>query len=339
MNLSLDPAKRFLIACALASISLVLIMVSLNFFIDRYYVFHPQDGVFEEILEPNTRVLKATYLARHCSEFDAMIMGSSRDVAYRTADVDSVFAVHSYNYSVASGNLRDILGRLEWLAGLGCMPARIFLPVSIDSLKLPSHGNDLLRKEYPGIVGAAAYRREFILSYIGTDAVLSNLRKLFELLGKDRQARFRYDMKTGDVAYLWQRDFPIRACPEETFAADADTRQLFVDYLLAIRTLAREHSAEITLIWNPIPLDEQLAFAADGRALLEQLSGSFSEIYRLPLSDPRLRDNANYHDHGHFKAGLGAAVLRSAVRGQSPGSLAAELQAAALACENQERLF
>ena len=54
-----------------------LALLAVNYFVDRYSVFHPRDGVFEEFLEPNTRVLKAEYLAANCSKFDAMVVGSS----------------------------------------------------------------------------------------------------------------------------------------------------------------------------------------------------------------------------------------------------------------------
>ena len=152
LNRKQDKSTRFLRVFVLSVIVFAVLLISVNYFTDRYYVFHPQEGVFEEFLEPNTRVLKARYLERHCSEFDAILMGSSRDVGYRTADIDTAFGVNSYNFAVAAGNLRGVLARLEWLASMNCVPGRIFLPISPDRLRLPARPDDLLRKEYPDIV-------------------------------------------------------------------------------------------------------------------------------------------------------------------------------------------
>lgn len=95
LNRIQDKSARFLRIFVLSVVAFAVLLISLNYFTDRYYVFHPQEGIFEEFLEPNTRVLKARYLQRHCSEFDAILMGSSRDVGYRTTDIDTAFGVNS----------------------------------------------------------------------------------------------------------------------------------------------------------------------------------------------------------------------------------------------------
>ena len=254
LNRIQDKSARFLRVFVLSVIVFAALLISLNYFTDRYYVFHSQEGVFEEFLEPNTRVLKARYLKRHCNRFDAILMGSSRDVGYRTTDIDTAFGVNSYNYGVAAGNLRGVLARLEWLASMNCVPRRIFLPISPDRLRLPARPDDLLRKEYPDIVDEKKYRREFIMSYIGADAFISNVRKLIRYAGKEPEAKFSYDMSKGDVYYLWNHPFPVSECVFEANLADRETIETFVLYLSRIRTLAMENDTEITLILNPQPI-------------------------------------------------------------------------------------
>jgi hypothetical protein len=336
MNTQHDQAGKFLKIACLTALGFGLLMVSSNYLVDRYYVFHPQEGVFEEFLEPNTRVLKAHFLAEHCQDFNAIIMGSSRDVAYQTAAVNGRFDVNSYNYAVASGNLRGTLARLQWLANQGCLPQRIFLPISIDRLHLPPLSNDLLRKEFPGITPGDTYKREFLLSYLGSDALISNLRKLSKSLrGKDA-ARFRYDLSTGDVNYLWDRDVQLSNCPHTSMSTDALVIQTFAEYLEKIRSLADTHDATITLIWNPISIADQLAHIADAKVLLQSISASFSRIYRLPLQDPRLSSSSHFHDPGHFKTELGTAVLSSEDNEVSLDELISELEQRAQMCGRQE---
>jgi hypothetical protein len=328
MNETGGKAGRFLVNFTLAAIGSAVLFLSVNYFTDRYYVFHPRDDVFEEILEPNTRVLKARYLERHCADFNAIIMGSSRDVAYNTEDVNRVFGVNAYNFAVASGHLRGILARLEWLGRMDCLPERVFLPFSIDRLRLPQNANDLLRKEYPGIIGTKAYAREFLLSYIGADAFVSNLRRLLRRLRKDDSPKFRYDMGSGDVHYLWDREVSIQACAGKALQANEDTIRLFAEFLLAIQSLVARHGSELTLIWNPLPLPDQLSRLEDARALFAQLGDAFDAIYRLPLSHPGLLSSDHYHDPGHFKRELGAAVIESGAHRISPGALLLEMESA-----------
>ncbi len=337
MNTEQEKAGKFLQIAVLAAFGFGLFMVCTNYFIDRYYVFHPQEGVFEEILEPNTRVLKARYLEEHCQDFNAIVMGSSRDVAYHTKEINEQFGVNTYNFAVASGNLRGILARLQWLKNRDCLPGRIFLPISIDRLHLPLVSNDLLRKEFPGITPGKSYRREFLLSYLGSDALISNLRKFGKrVLNKD-EIKFRYDMATGDVSYLWDREVQMTACPQVPVTTDPQVIRVYVDHLEKIRALAEANGAVITLIWNPIAISDQLTHVEDARVLLETISGSFNRIYRLPLHDPRLRSSSHFHDPGHFKTELGTAVTASGDNEVSLGNLSKELEQAAQNCERPER--
>ena len=327
-----SASRKFLHLMLAVIIGFSLVLLAVNYSVDRYSVFHPRNGVFDDFLEPNTRVLKAEYLAANCSKFDAMVVGSSRAAAYHTADFSQVFGVNAYNFGVATGSLPGILERLEWLASLDCMPRRIFLPLSIDRLHFPNRPNDLLRKEYPDIVGTPAYRREFLLSYLGTDAFFSNVRKLLEQLLKQPEPRLRYDMSSGDVDYLWDRELEFSACPEAPVSTDPVIIREFVSYLEQIDALTDEHGAELILLWNPIPRAAQVAHLEDAKRLFADIEGFSSVIFRLPPSDSRLIDGRHYHDKGHFKPGLAAAVFNAADHQVSHAQLLEELQHAADRC-------
>ena len=319
----------FFTSCLVISV----LLVGVNYGVDRYGVFHAPEGSFSETLEPNTRFLKAAYLDKACSEHNAMIMGSSRDVGYLTSEVDRVFGVKAYNYGVAAGNLRGILPRLEWLESKGCFPSHIFLPLSLDKLRLPQRPDDLLRKEHPDIVDRPGYRREFLLSYIGTDAFVSNARKLIRQLRGKSDSKFLYNLPTGDVTYLWDREFEIGTCLDRNDSAEPPVIREFIEFLFAIESLADRNGATLTLFLNPQPLGFQLAYVTDAALLFDQMADRFDSIYRLPLSDPRLIDSSSYHDRGHFKHELGTAVISDRSNQVSLDQLLVELKQAALACE------
>ena len=327
-----SEARLFLRILWAVAAGALLLMLAVNYFSDRYYVFHPRGDAFTEVLEPNTRVLKAAVLEKRCASFDTVIMGSSRAAVYRTADLDRAFGSRAFNFGVATGSLPDILDRLEWLDELGCMPRRIVLPLSIDRLRFTDRPNDLLRKEYPAIVGEGAYRREFLLSYLGIDAFFSNLRALWEKRVKRPPARFQYNLASGDVEYLWDRNLEFPPCPDEEMRTDPVTLDRYADYLARIRDLAVARGSELVLFWNPIPLAGQLAHVDDARALFDRIGGFTKEIYRVPLDDPRLTDGSAFHDKGHFKPELAASVYEDSENRVSPAHLLDELAAARSAC-------
>ena len=330
-----QDTRKFLKVLILSTLGACLLLVSVNYSIDRYYVFHPQEEPFLEFLEPNMRALKTNVLKTHCAQFDAVIFGSSRAAAIRTGDVNRAFGVTAYNFGVATGNLPDVLARLEWLNAMSCMPQTVILPLSIDRLHFTGRPNDLLRKEHPAIVGDPAYRREFLLSYLGVDAFFSNLGKLTDQLMGRPEPRFRYAPRSGDVDYLWDRKLELRICPEATSRTDAVTIGHYVDYLERIGSLVRGSGSQLVLVWNPIPVMDQLAHLDDARALFGQFGGAEQMIYRLPPEDARLHDSSQYHDLGHYKPGLAAAVFTERAHHVPLRQLLNELQTLQNQCDAQ----
>lgn len=304
-----QATRKFLKVLILSVIGTFLLLVSINYTVDRYYVFHPQDEPFTEFLEPNMRVLKANYLEKHCAQFDAVIFGSSRAAAISTVDTNRTLGVTAYNFGVATGSLPGVLARLEWLDGMDCMPRTIILPISIDRLHFTERPNDLLRKEHPAIVGDPAYSREFLLSYLGVDAFFSNLKKVMGQMTGQPEPRFRYDPRSGDVDYLWDRELDLLACPGSASRTDGVTIGRYVDYLQRIDSLVSESGSRLVLLWNPIPVMDQLAHLDDARELLSRFDGAEHLLYRLPPDEGKLFDGNWYHDLGHYKPELAAAVL------------------------------
>jgi hypothetical protein len=327
--------RTFFRVFGLTSAGLLLMILGVNYVADRYYVFHPQTEPFTEYQEPNTRVIKANYLAQNCDRFDAVILGSSRAAAIDTGDFNSVFGTHVYNFGVASGSLPGMLARLEWLDALNCMPELVLLPISIDRLRFTERPNDLLRKEHPAIAGGDAYQREFLLSYLGVDAFFSNLDKLLERLFRRPQPRFAYDPRSGDVDYLWDREVSLSSCPERPVNTDTFSIGRYLDYLKRIETLVLGRGSKMVLLWNPIPIADQLAHLDDAQAILESFDHEGRVIYRLPPSSESLVESGSYHDPGHYKPALTAAVFATKDNAVSFGQLLDELKTLRSQCEEE----
>ena len=154
-----------------------------------------------------------------------------------------------------------------------------------------------------------AYEREFFLSYLGVDAFFSNLRKLLERIFRRPGSRFRYDPRSGDVDYLWDRELKLSACSGNAVVTNDVIIWRYIEYLKRIDALVHERGSELVLLWNPIPVEDQLAHLRDAGELFIQFGGVEKMMFRLPPGDERLLDGSQYHDPGHFKPELVAAIL------------------------------
>jgi hypothetical protein len=232
--------------------------------------------------------------------------------------------------------LPDILARLEWLDAIGCMPQTVVLPISIDRLHFTERPNDLLRKEHPAIVGDPAYNREYLLSYLGVDAFFSNLKKVMDQLISHPQPRFRYDPRSGNVEYLWDRELELSPCPDLPSQTDPVTIGRFVEYLQRIDSFVLNSGSRLVLLWNPIPIMDQLAHLEDARELFSRLGGAEQMLYRLPPDDGKLSDDSRYyHDRGHYKPELAAAVFAHPQNRVPFRQLLNELQTLQNQCDSQ----
>ena len=76
------------------------------------------------------------------------------------------------------------------------------------------------------------------------------------------------------------------------------------DRLIKIKKFAKKKGSQTVLIWNPMPLNQQIKDLDKTEILLKNLSHNFQNLYRLPLNEEKLWDNAHYHDPTHFKSSI-----------------------------------
>jgi len=286
----------------------------LNYFADCFSVFHDKPINFETNFEPNTRFIKTQFLKNNCSNFNAIIFGNSRSAGFTTEDINEQFEAKSYNYCVSGETPLGILQKLKWLQHINCMPNTIFLPISIDRTQLIDYTKQsrLLRLEHPYISNQENnffYRKNFLLSMASSKFNLLYIAS--QLTGK--KTKLSYNFSTGDVTYLWDKKFNIKDCQNENRALSEQTIIDFAKVLTEIKQFANQHNSKVILAWTPQPISDQLAYDTRTLDLLfHSLSPYYQFIYRIPLSDARLKNNYFFHDPSHFKPELGKNVFQPA---------------------------
>lgn len=292
------------------TVALTAACVIAAFLIDPYRVFSPVEYDYQTSFEPNTRYIKAEFLSGNCRKFDSFILGSSRVIGYKTADIDRAFGVHSYNFGVSDDTFTGVLQKLKWLKSKNCFPKVVLLEVSLDRLQLTdfSKAEDLLRHEHPELTGEP--KTEFYKKYLVSFAAIESIFKKFESDGKKDAHRVIFNFAKGDTIHFWDDDFEINSCggnmpiPEEKIAA-------FISEFKKIADLIDSEGARSVLLWNPQPISVQMKYSQESVELLLSSLARHSEfIQRVPLTDNRLYSSANYRDISHFNDMLGREVLR-----------------------------
>ena len=123
-------------------------------------------------------------------------------------------------------------------------------------------------------------------------------------------------MSSGDVFYLWDFEFPISKCPKNyrTPPGEIEPGYIFQPAKVAarltkIKKFAEEKGSQTVLLWNSLHPDQQIKDLDKTEILLKNLSHNFQNLYRLPLNEEKLRDNAHYHDPAHFKSSIAKEVI------------------------------
>ncbi len=286
-------------------------IIALNYFVDRFEIYSPSTPYIETKVTPNERALKFSAFSKNSTHFDAIVFGSSRSSIYHTRIFKELFNLNTFNFGVSSESYHGCLRKLRWAIHNNCPLKTIFLPISADELSymidysLPPY--TLRRMDPPEIVEFKNYKTTFNRIYLlSVPATLGNLNYMF--FERQNSIRLKYTTATGDIDHLWDEQFKIKECPDQELYKNESLISKMIGLLKNISQAAENEGISVVLIWNPLPIDQQLR----SRQILDVLNNIKSQypfIQRIPLNDKRLRDSDYYHDPGHFKRSLAMDAL------------------------------
>ncbi len=294
--------------------------VLFNYFVDSLSIFHQRTEPFESHSDVNERFLKSLYLEEYCTEINTLIFGDSRTAGYVTDDIEKRFEnSRVYNYGVQADTLIGIYQKLKWLAGNECLPERIIIPISINSLKLHDYADDtrLLMQENPAILerdgmGFKYWSRQLTTfkKYLFSSSIFIKNIKYINNHIVNREYHLKFFPSTGDIYYYF--DYPCRKIHNKfgTVKINYDKIDSFVNKIRSIYDYADSFGIQVILLWNPQLYDVQMSYELDSSIyLLMELSKISSSINRVPLDDRRLKNINYYHDCSHFKKKLGKSIF------------------------------
>ena len=286
-------------------------IIAMNYFADRFRIYHNNAKLITSNHTVNERALKFYSYAKNCQKFNAIIFGNSRSPLYNTELIRELYDLNAFNFGASAESLHGTLRKLQWAIDNKCPLKTIFLPLNADELSymidysLPPY--TLRRMDPPELVDTPGYAQTFNRIYlISTSVTLANLKYLF--MERKKKTRLRYWTETGDTDYLWNDEFDISSCPKKLLIKEESLIPQTIHLLKKIFRMASKTGIKIVLIWNPITIEKQLS-STQILTVLKGIRTEFPYIQRIPLRDRRLYNSRYYHDVWHFNSTLARQVL------------------------------
>ncbi|MFV8819969.1 hypothetical protein [Haliea sp. E17] len=316
----------FLLTALLVAAALLLATAWFNYRADRWGIFAADYQTFNGMARPNRHWLKTRFLATTDSDYDCLIMGSSR-----VGSLDPRRAPgHCYNFWHSGGLPANHLQALRTLIDSGVTLKRVYL--GLDDISWFWNPEDnrshYLRRGYP-----VDWQDRFagMVFYLFTPMTLDDLGNALGSVPKQVQPEVILD-----TAKDWER---IDAESREMFAAPVaqDKRFRGINATLSARMsgsgyrgeaaaaevaafleLARAHGIEVTLFFNPLHyktyLTRDYPYVLDFKRRIAALQGfhDFTGLNRYSS------DNRYWKEASHYTSLVGETMLDVMVDGAAP---------------------
>ncbi len=287
--------RTFVLAAAAAAVCLI----SANMVVDPYGILHAAVG--QRTFQPNSRIHKLEFLARHCVDYDAYFVGDSRAQILTGQDLKNAGGRRFYNMAAPRDEVTSIVPRLKFIIGAGCHISTIIAGESID---IASDGKDasLLNAESTLISGASR-SATFGKFFFSSQPLIDYFGQM--LFGSPYHFLYYPD---GHVEYLWRMKSPAdllgSACRPPRLS-EVEKRLLFLK-LPAYRELADlsvQHNFKAIVWITPFNNWKQHAFDDP------EVQRFFSQLRSIPhlsvvdadRSSPMLGDFTLWTDCLHFR--------------------------------------
>lgn len=305
--------SRYLLTLLSVAALTLLSAVIVSLVVDPYRIIHPLVGSFS--FEPNARVGKIEFLARHCREYRSYFMGDSRTATLSSRDLPGTDSQTFYNLGTQADDIFSINRRVRFLLGRGCPLATVVVDESVDLLAGVVTRDTLLIGESPMISGESrlAFYGKYFLSFQSLAAYSrSRLRgaALQFVYHPDGHADYLREMQDGT-------SFALPRCggPVPHFPRRAELVRKLPGYL-ELSELSRRYHFRVVVWVAPL---NHLASALLDDSVIRDYLGQLRSIPNLPViesdrNSALLGDFHNWYDCGHFRPVIFDRLIAPAVR-------------------------
>jgi hypothetical protein len=294
--------KRFLIAYVTTSLSLVALIVGINYYIDIYGLFR---GKKDRKVYINERTSKYLFSYRYIPEnFDGLIIGPSLS---DNLNPQALLPLRVYNASLMGANISELNYLVDNIVQRGHIR---FAILCLSPYLTKDHGSksaDFTRKQYYGALGSTNLLRTYLLYFIR----------------KYNLAPYRYSPNVYNSAGwnnfeleshgLDPKDTIAQRVARKEFDSTAIDPVAYQDLGYTLSTL-HAHHVSVLAYFTPIPYQLYTLNIQNNQAFVDSISRLFTPgDILLDLNDGKYSqmtgDYHNFIDHGHLSASGQSFVL------------------------------
>jgi hypothetical protein len=289
--------RSYLTILVAAAVLTVVITSFASWMMDPYGVAHPLAGMV--FMQPNDRASKTAFLAKHCRQFDAYILGNSRSQILRGSQFAGT-GPRYYNFGAPGEDIAQSLEQLEFLLGIGCPVSALLVGESIETLAHPPPGR-LTQMKHPLISGDNPLL--FYGSYfLGPQGAIAYFKSKFS-----PSSRPMFYYPDGHLDYLWEMkseaDYAIPFCRISQLSTE-EKIALYerLPQYRKLASLAAQHHFKV-VVWLT-PLNKARSIVLDDPDVsryiseLHQIAGL--KVLEADRDSPLLSDFHQWHDCSHF---------------------------------------
>jgi hypothetical protein len=307
-------SSQFVKVWFLSVISIIIMIASLNYFIDPFGVFH--SGLFTKSKSLNERVVKIDYLSQHKARYNAFMLGSS---TMGTTDPKAlekyVKGSHFYNLTCSSSNMYDFKVLIKYLLESGYEVKNLYMQIDLTSLreygKHPSHG----QKHHYLVNHQPAW--QFYLEYLTIFPYEAMKAKVFMAL-EDANAtefdiensgmwfvRYKDKARAKDIDAYIQNEHSFRKKSRRTRGIEKNFDMIISDYQEIVK-MCKAHDVNLTVLttaYNHLRLD---AFKIEDVLHFIKALATYHDIWVFSDYNSITNDDKNYYEVNHFIPKVGA---------------------------------
>ena len=315
-------STKWLLINIFFTILFLLIIISLNFYIDTYATRLSLFGIKKEIgqmkfMAPiNQHIFKTEYIFRDPNRFDSFIFGSSRTGVIDPAKINSgKFYNMSYSLGLPSQHLAIIKAFLQ--KGVKIKTVIIGLDEFSFNLSPKEHEKQLERIMHPSVTGRLLSDM-FCTYYLRVPKLfeLGNGIKLF--FNDDRGGKFVLNEK-GLHMFWVKKEKEIELMGKPLFTMDtiqvspkSFDKKLEDEAFVQIQELillAKKNDFRLIIFFNPLSTNFYMPYASSLYAVKQKLA-SLTDYYDFSGLDSITLNNYNYYDGVHYRYLVGDMIIK-----------------------------
>lgn len=309
----MTTGKRWSWVFSVLSITIILMIISVNYYIDSYRVFHKTySGLFRE---PNQNFAKMSFLLDHKSKYDSFIFGSSRVGHIRPSGIENG---HYYNMTYSEGLPIEHLENLKLMLKNDINIKNVLIGLDEYSYEIDPrmHQNQPMRLLHFETEMNTMSELEFYLYYLFKLPTLFDIKHLFSLMLNDVDKQtYDYDIYTTGLPVVPKEiedeiENNIQKHVKDSMftvptASKGNRVEQSIDTIKETIQLSKVYGFKIIWFFNPLQKTRYLGLDFETMQRFKKELSKITDFYDFSGLNTVTMNNYYYYDTSHYRSMVG----------------------------------